>query len=298
MHFLGPLRGLLPLGPNGVPVPNALPYPSFLNNTDPKAEQISYNYTLDLQGLSSSISCSYANSTPIIFSSVANGGPWVFNYTSTCLPPNQDILLNVNWTTLDPGGHLGFWACKMPSLGGVDQYVLYLSGRGYYATAIGNITCILSPVQPAIFPVTYRSQSGFFSAQNHTTISTNTSSTNASSHLIERAIRGLGSVMLESQNTDSNVVAESIIATGVKSFGLQPYVQDPKYLQLYEAMFQGIIEYEVCSNAPLCIVISQYPAVGHIHPLDICAIHPTAQLLQPHRDWTFELYGNWVVRES
>jgi len=236
LHFLGPLRGVLPLGPNGV-LNSTLYYPPFLDNSDPKAETVYYNYTLNLQGLNSDINCFRDNSTPLTFLPVPNT-TYVFNYTGVC-PPGQDILTNGTFVTLSPPSHLGFWACKAPSLGGVDQYLLYLSGRQAYSDVIGNMTCTLSPVQPAAFPVTYHSQSGYFSARNQTTTFTNTPS-----QLIERAIRGLAAVIVEAQNVDSNLVAESVIAAGVKSFGLQPYIQDPKYLRLYEAMFQGIIEYE------------------------------------------------------
>jgi hypothetical protein len=43
----------------------------------------------------------------------------------------------------------------------------------------------------------------------------------------------------------ANLVAESVITYGVKNFNLPPYNQNPEYLRLYEAMIQGILDYEV-----------------------------------------------------
>ena len=56
----------------------------------------------------------------------------------------------------------------------------------------------------------------------------------------------LGDIVLQVQGEQSNLVAESVFTFGVKSFGLTPYTQNEEYLQLFEAMIQGILEYEVC----------------------------------------------------
>jgi hypothetical protein len=282
---------VVPLGPNGVPAVNTVSYPLLLDNKDPNAERIFYNYTLYLQGLTSNINCLYDIQSPITFSSVSGDGPAVYQYNGTCSGRGQDVLVNASFITLAGASHLGFWACKTSSPGGNDQYLLYLSGRGFYQSAIGNITCTVSPIQPAIFPVKYESRPGTFYSLKPTITFTNTST-----ELIRRAIKGIGAVILESQNKDSNLVAESVITFGVKSLGLQPYTQDASYLKLYGALFQGIIEYEVCSDAPLHIPIPQYPAIGDIHPLDIYTIYQSSSfLLQPHREWVCNLFGNWVV---
>jgi hypothetical protein len=206
---------------------------------------LSYNYTLNLQGLISNVKCAYSPDSPITFWKVPGGDPFVYQYNGTCPGGSQELLTSASGTFVAPNSKnsLGFWACKNSSPGG-DQY--------------------MPPIQPAIFPVTYQSRSGYFSSQNPTSTFANTSS-----ELIKRAIKGLADVIYQSQNIQSNLVAESVITFGVKSFGLPPYNQSEKYLQLYEAMFQGILEYEVCSDAPLHILLLQYPTAGRIHPPDI-----------------------------
>jgi hypothetical protein len=70
------------------------------------------------------------------------------------------------------------------------------------------------------------------------------SSPNVIPRFIDRALVALGGAIWEAQNIQSNLVAESVITFGVKAFHLQPYEQNETYLQLYEAMLQGIFEYE------------------------------------------------------
>jgi hypothetical protein len=293
LHFLGPIRGVLPPGPlaNGVPTLNTLSYPSVLDNTDPKAEKIYYNYTLDLQGLTSDIKCIYDTQSPVDFLLVPGGSPFVYQYTGTC-SGLEDVLQNSTLIVPNSNHSLGFWACKVP--GNSEQYLLYLRGRVDYENAIGNITCTLSTMQPAIFPVAYQSRSGYFSSQNYTTTFANTSS-----DIILRAIKGIGAVIYESQNTQSNLVAESVITFGVKSYDLPPNNQNETYLQLYGAMFQGILEYEVCPDALLHIFFPQYFITGCIHSHDIFETRSAPSIvLQPFRDRKCKLWGNWVVCRS
>jgi hypothetical protein len=282
---------VLPLGPNGVPTLSTLSYPSVLDNKDPKAGKIYYNYTLDLQGLTSNIKCIYDNQSPITFWKVP-GAAFSYQYNGTC-SGFEDVWTNSQFIPPNSDNSLGFWACKVP--GNSEQYLLYLLGRVNYGYAIGSITCTLSAIQPAIFPVTYQSRSGYFFTQNHTTTFANTSP-----EIIQRAIKGLGAVIYESQNTQTNLVAESVITFGVKSYGLPPYNQSEKYLQLYEAMFQGILEYEVCPDALLHILFPQYFITGCIHSHDIFETHRSAPsiLLQPYRDRKCKLWGNRVVCRS
>jgi hypothetical protein len=55
----------------------------------------------------------------------------------------------------------------------------------------------------------------------------------------------ISALVTESQGFSANAVAESVITYGVKSFGLSPVSQDPQYLRLFEAMIQGMVEYQV-----------------------------------------------------
>ena len=241
LRFLGPIRGVLPIGPNGVPAFNTLKPSVFEKNP---AGMISYNYTLDLQGLHSNITCKYDTVSPIRFAAVTNNTLMV-TYNATCADDGlADVLTNVLQLTTPNGNNtLTSWSCKsVQTPNGPDPtYYIYLRGRLNYMAAIGNITCALSPIQPAVFPVMYHSSPGIFSSQQPTANFTNTFPT-----LIERVLAAFTGTIRGSQSIESNLVAESVFTFGVKSFRLPPYQRDDQYLRLYEAMIQGMMEYQVC----------------------------------------------------
>ncbi|KAJ2913317.1 hypothetical protein MD484_g7090, partial [Candolleomyces efflorescens] len=68
IRFLGSAKGVLPIGPDGV-----LAFNTLVNTSNPLVDEkvrrhmISYNYTLTHQGLESTVSCSYENTSPIRF---------------------------------------------------------------------------------------------------------------------------------------------------------------------------------------------------------------------------------------
>ena len=241
LHFLGSIRGVLPTGPQGVSTFYTPPSSPF---SDPKttAGMISYNYTFDNQGFSSNVSCFYDTESPVNISAVAPGEDFVIQYDGSC-GGAADVLTNVEqYITLNSNNTLTFWACKSAPSGTTEpSYTIYLRGYANYESSIGNITCNVSPIQPAIFPVTYRSLTGLFSANKSISTSPNTFP-----GFIDTAILVLGDIVLQAQGEQSNLVAESVFTFGVKSFGLTPYTQNEEYLQLFEAMIQGILEYEVC----------------------------------------------------
>jgi hypothetical protein len=147
----------------------------------------------------------------------------------------------IEFPTLNTKNTLTFWACKsIPTGEGEPTYYIYLRGRENYGTSIGNITCAISPIRPAIFPVVYQSVPGIFSSEKPIETFVNTIP-----GFVERALTGVGAIVWEAQNIQSNQVAESVITFGVKAFNLLPYEKNKKYLQLYELMLQGILEYEV-----------------------------------------------------
>ena len=144
-----------------------------------------------------------------------------------------------------------FWACMSTPAGGEDPvYYIYLRGRERYATAIGNITCTVSPTRPAIFPVMYQSKADIFSTKELVGTS---KPGNITSMIIMRALAQLGDIVLQSQSLQSNVVAESIIALGVQSLGLSPNKTSETYLQLYAAMIQGILVNQVGTEGKLSL---------------------------------------------
>jgi len=239
MHFLGPIRGVLPIGPNGVPGFNTLQRSPFNTNA---AAMISYNYTLDHQGFNSNISCGYDSQSPIRYWTVPNNNNWL-EYNGTC-DGLSSVLTKVPYlSTPRSDNTLMFWACQSVPIDGQEStYYIYLRGFKSYETAIGNITCAVSAIQPAIFPVTYQSAPNIFSSSKdpYATFA------NTFPGFIEKALVGLGGAISEGQNSQANLVAESVITFGVKAFHLDPDKQNETYLRLYEAMIQGIIEYEVC----------------------------------------------------
>jgi hypothetical protein len=259
LHLLGSLRGVLPIGPNGATTFDTVPASSFKDAMT--APDLFYDYTLKLQGVFSNVTCAYTHnpaSIPIRYPPRPPDPLTLWQYSGTC-PHGQDILSHATYAVPPSNNSLAFWACKT----GKDSYTLYISGHsrsGGYTTGIGNITCSVAPFQPALFPLTYTGKSDVFAVQNHVFRSPNTHT-----ELLTRAIRGLGDNIKESQNMQSNSLAESIISFGVKFFELQPYVQNEKYLRLYEAMIQGILDYEVrsihCLSSPLMLLIRPHTSV-------------------------------------
>ena len=241
MHFLGPIRGVLPIGPNGFPAFSALK-PSVFDTS--AAEMISYNYTLDHQGFASNISCKYDKQSPIRYSPVPDN-TLQLSYSASCIDTGLvDVLINVmQFSTLNTNNTLTSWACQSTPVAGQEPtYYIYLRGSHAYETAIGNITCTLYPIQPAVFSVLYQSALNVFTASMEPTATF----PNTFPEFSELALVALSSVVWGGQNVESNLVAELVIDYGVKSFNLPPYNQADTYLLLYEKMIQGIIEYEVC----------------------------------------------------
>lgn len=197
-----------------------------------------YNYTLELQGISTNVTCAYTSDSPVNVT-IPLTNVWQTN--GTC-PPGQDLFLdNTTFISIPSNNYLGLWACLTePS---ADSYNLYFRGVGtYYTPEIGNITCTVSPFRPTVFPLTYTGQAGIFTAQAPIA-----SSPSSSPELGLPLVKSLGSVVWEAQSLNSNLVAESIITAGVKSFNLPPDMPTIEYLRLYEKMIEGIFDYEVRS---------------------------------------------------
>ena len=240
MHFIGPIRGVLPLGPNGVASLNTLqPSPFNIN----AAAMISYNYTLSHQGFTSNITCIYDDKSPIRYTAVP-GDPFLLAYNASCPDLGLASVLTdvVDYPTPNTNNTLTFWACKSVPIDRKEPtYYIYLRGREQYAPIAGNITCLVSSIQAAIFPVEYQSVPRIFSSSEPNAIFSNPTPA-----FIEQVVGGLGEIILESQNIKSNLVAESVVTFGVEYLQLAPYQHNDRYLSLYEEMIKGIIEYEVC----------------------------------------------------
>jgi len=236
VQFLGPIRGVLPIGPKGISAFDTLePIRGSGFNTATLD-----SYTLNQQGVSANVSCQYDTSSPIV--SIPPTPPlYLPFYNGTC--PSGQTLLPIDSYPIPNGlnNTLGGWACK-PSLLG-DSYTLYFQGNGNYIESVGNMTCTMSPVQHALFPVQYSGNNKYFATQNP--VST---ASNFSTQLLDRSVFAVINAVEESQGLVSNLVAESIITYGIKDFGIpvsSSLTQNATYLRLFEAMIQGIFQYEV-----------------------------------------------------
>ena len=243
LQFLGSIRGVLPTGPQGVSAFYTPPPSSPFSDPNTIESIISYNYTFDNQGFSSNVSCLYDTESPVNVSAEGPGEVFVIQYYGSC-EGAANVLTNVeSYIAFNSNKSLTFWACKAaPNETTEPSYTIYLRGFNDYESSIGNITCNVSQIQPAIFPVTYHSLTDLFSADE----SVSTSPTTFPGFM-DTVVSKLGDIVWQAQGEQSNLVAESVFTFGVKSFGLtRPYTQNEEYLQLFEAMIQGILEYEVC----------------------------------------------------
>jgi len=240
-HFLGPVRGILPIGPNGIAAFNTLEV-SPLGDARTRAVILSYNYTLDHQGLASNVSCIYDKQSPIRFSAIPNN-TFLVGVNGNCDGLAQ-VFENKNpIPTSNSNNTLTFWACKsIPTTVEGSVYYIYLRGRVEYEATIGNITCTVFPTQPAIFPVMYQSKTDIFSTKE--LIGTSEPG-NITSLFILRALIGLRSMVLQSQSLQSNQVAESVVTLGGQALRLSPFEKNEAYLPLYAAMIQGILVNQV-----------------------------------------------------
>ncbi|RXW11764.1 hypothetical protein EST38_g14091 [Candolleomyces aberdarensis] len=249
IRFLGSPKGVLPIGPNGIPV-----FDTLLTGSNPSVDDaihrrmVSYNYTLIQQGLESRVTCSYKNSSPIKYRNISNiNRTRIISAFGTCDPGAglEDILEDVpKYITLDTPNTLTSWVCKQtPQPGSQDStYFLYLHGRFNYATSIGNITCQISPLRARDYSVEYLSLPQYFISE---AIISDTAQPTTFYRYIEGVLIGLENIIWESQSRSANVVAEAVFSLGAKNLNLSTPEQHPKYLSLFEKIIEGMLEYEV-----------------------------------------------------
>ena len=235
---------------------------------------ISYNYTLNHQGLQSNVSCSYAQTRPFVFQGLDPGFNLAIQYSASCASlGGVEVLTNVPaFRTVYSNNTLVYWACQSVLNGApVASYTVYLAGLNFYAPEIGNITCTVEPMQTAIYPVTYQSTTRIFSAAGPTV-----AAPIAFSPHINNALIGLGDIISEGQNFEANLVAESVFTFGVKSFGVRPQ-QNSQYLRLFEQMIQGILEYEVRPVNISSFLQSHRCPTGHLYSIVVldCSKRPS-----------------------
>ena len=208
-----------------------------------------YKYTLHQQGITSNISCNRDSQSPVQVHPSDQGAVGTVQFNGTCDGQDDFFPNATTFTSLNSNNSLTFWACKSPGTN-ASSYLLYLRGLQNYAKSIGNITCTAS-IQPAILLVEYESYLGFSS---HHVIETSPATFTG---FIDQAVGELGTIIADAQTQELNLVADSVMALGVGYFGLPADGQQAEYLRLYEAMLQGILEYEVspCFNCSFAFLI-------------------------------------------
>ena len=239
VQFTAPIRGVLPMGPNGVPGFDTL-FPLQQSDAHALARSAAYNYTLGLQGINAHLECHYDTQSPINLVEVLDG---VLQTTGSC-PNSIDALDNPKYYSILSNHTLGFWACGLgdrdPADNSFHSYNLYLRGFRHLNTTVANITCVIE-TKPAEYSVTFLRQSSAFI----TRLSSNQSTTGFPTHLIKQSVQAIGSVVSESQGFATNSLAEAVLALGAKFFGLPLGTRDDRYPKLFEYMIQGIVEYQV-----------------------------------------------------
>ena len=258
LHFLGPPHGVLPIGPNGFhgfgtlspPLMSTL-WPSTLSDAETNAAILSYNYTLNHQGLTSNISCIYDTQSPIRSSAVRGG---------SCNDVGLADFITIPVDAETPGDEtLTFWACKTEEQN--PTYHIYLRGHGKnYERDIGNISCTVSPMQPAIFPVMYQSSTHVFSTQGINSTEPPPAKAKTFFDFIEHVISRFGIAVQQAQTGGVNLLAESAKVLGIQG-GFGRFTQNKQYLPLYAAIIQGILVDNVCTarnfSRPLLMVFPQ-----------------------------------------
>ncbi|KAJ2925285.1 hypothetical protein H1R20_g11830, partial [Candolleomyces eurysporus] len=283
IRFLGSVKGILPNGPDGVPAFNSLePSMNPFANPSIRRGMVSYNYTLIQQGLESTISCIYDTSSPIQHTTLSDISTRLIASSGSCnrTAGLEDVLENIGeYPTLNVNNTLTYWACKQPPRPGALEptYFIYLRGRTNYATSIGNITCRVSPMRSRTYSVDYLSLRGHFVTKLATNSDPQSSQRATFSRYTEHGLVGLGNLIWEAQNWSANLIAEAVFSFGAKNLNLSTFEPNPKYLELYEAMLQGVLEYEATYSR---LIYSLGP-----HPPQTCLRNITGAVSYSVRGW-------------
>jgi hypothetical protein len=299
LHFIGPLRGVLPSGPNGLPGLNPL-QSSPLSDAQAKAVMLSYNYTLDHQGIAINVSCVNFDDSPIKSMGVSDSDPLLplITYGSSCDELGLfDVSMPGTAIVVNGANLLKFAACKSAPLSNEDPtYYIFLSGSLSSTVGVGNITCTVPPIQPATFPVMYQSNKGVFSITEPIETS---GPTTMLTTFIESAIILLGLIVVEVQTLQSNLLADLVMNIGAQSLGSPQENSTQEYLPLYAAMIEGILINQVRSasnsSLPLLMVVPQVTYNRFIYSVNTNPGPPSSCLRQVNGTLSEEVMG-WVAK--
>ena len=262
---------------------------------------LSYNYTLDHQGISINVSCVFDHS-PIDKTVVTtcNDSPLpVTQYRGSCQGLFDILPIRTTTTVLNSENLLKFWACKsVPPWDEDPTYYIYLSGRLNSVLEVGNITCTVPPIQTSRFPVMYQSNKGVFSVKEPIETSGPMDSDTLSKFL-ESAIILLGLIVTEVQTLQSNLLADLVMNIGIQSLESPDEDNGEEYLLLYAAMIQGILMNQVHftnnSSLPLLMVVPQVTYDRFIYSV-IANPGPPPSCLRPVNGTLSEEVMGWVAK--
>ncbi|KAJ2915370.1 hypothetical protein MD484_g5039, partial [Candolleomyces efflorescens] len=257
LHFLGPGRGVLPMGPNGSPASNisSLSMDAFSNATDLMR---SYVYNLTQQGFNANTVCEYETTSLITFTEAEAGGLDVMEYRGSCDSAS-------GWLDLypSPGGvpkgwykTLASWVCESSQdHPAAKRYKIHLSlkiGEDdplFSASNSGfiNIGCTTAPLTFGLYEVTFNSSRNQFEVSRDPLPAPPASDSN-STGIFDASFRDVilsntNAFIPLMQNSVSNMLVESVVASGVKIFQSPAGAHGEDHLKLYAAMLNGIMEY-------------------------------------------------------
>jgi hypothetical protein len=256
VRLLGPLRGVLPIGPDGFRGFNTLN--GWDRSSSDSTSEVDVSYSLIQQGLESEVKCAYDHESPIHYGEDADGP-----YSSgTCDSSKglKSVLPFDAYPIPDPNEvwSLTSWGCRgdQPSPTGATEsdtetYILYLRGTMGYVTSIGNITCTLSKLRFRDYNVTYTESGGYFTTQNATT--SPEIGRNSTESFLNDLVTVIGDMIWGTQTRSGHVVAESILDTGERLFNVPTNTTNDRHLRLFEGFTQGALEYYVSTPAYLVI---------------------------------------------
>jgi hypothetical protein len=93
-----------------------------------------------------------------------------------------------------------------------------------------------------VVSMTYSSYLGAFTTQEHTPTSFNNNM-----KLMDTAVQGVGDVLWKAQSRETNLVGDMIVGLAAGFLKLPTDTWNATYLRLFEAVIQGMLDYEVCS---------------------------------------------------
>ncbi|TFK65189.1 hypothetical protein BDN72DRAFT_962696 [Pluteus cervinus] len=244
IRFLGSFPGVLLTGPNGLNFSHV-----FTDNphafSDSPIPGISYNYSLPLQSTSISISCGYQDTTILGVHLVDD----LLQWNASCPPSTSDFLLYNNldpyWTS--PSNFtMDVWACKQDlTFNGSLGYSLYLRGVNPYLQTIGNTTCIVN-VALADYTIEYLGAVEYFTAVQGPNVTERASEpSSVFAEVFDEVVRRNVDLVINSQTVNTgNLVTEIMLANGAEYYGLDQMSRDSKYMAIFSAILQGMLDYQ------------------------------------------------------